>query len=70
MARPAKTPAYIEAALKVDATAWEFFESLAPSHRRHYINWIDSAKRDETKRKRLTQAIQMMKAGRKPSITS
>ena len=26
-----------------------FFESLAPSHRRLYISWIDSAKRDETK---------------------
>lgn len=70
MARPDKVPTYIEKAVKVDAQAWEFFESLAPSHRRQYVNWIDSAKRDETKRKRLTQAIKMMRAGRKPGITS
>jgi uncharacterized protein YdeI (YjbR/CyaY-like superfamily) len=70
MARPDTVPAYIEKAVKVDAQAWEFFENLAPSHRRQYVIWIDSAKRDETKRKRLTEAIKMMKAGRKPGITS
>ncbi|HUP39144.1 MAG TPA: YdeI/OmpD-associated family protein [Vicinamibacterales bacterium] len=70
MARPEKVPAYLQKALKADAQAWEFFERLAPSHRRNYVNWIDSAKRDETKRRRLTEAIEMLKAGRTPSITS
>ena len=56
-----KVPAYIEKAIKQDARAWKFFESLAPSYRRLYIDWIDSAKRDETKQTRLRQAIEMLK---------
>jgi uncharacterized protein YdeI (YjbR/CyaY-like superfamily) len=70
MARPDKVPAYITKAVKQDARAWKCFESLAPSHRRQYVNWIDSAKREETKQRRLTQAITMMRRGRTPGITS
>ncbi len=63
-------PAYIERALKKDPRAWPFFESLAPSHRRLYIHWIDTAKREETKQKRIEQAIEKLRAGRKPSLSS
>jgi uncharacterized protein YdeI (YjbR/CyaY-like superfamily) len=63
-------PAYIERAIRKDAKAWPFFESLAPSHRRLYINWIDAAKREETKQKRIEQAIEKLRAGRKPSLSS
>lgn len=67
--RHGSIPAYIERAVKRHAGAWKFFESLAPSHRRMYVTWIDSAKRDETKQRRLRQAISMLKAGRKPGLT-
>jgi uncharacterized protein YdeI (YjbR/CyaY-like superfamily) len=63
------TPAYMERGLKRDVRAWKFFESLTPSHRRMYVNWIDSAKREETKQSRLSKAITMLKAGRKPGLT-
>src|SRR5262245_5384233 len=46
-------PPYIEEQLKNNARAREFFERLAPSYRRAYISWIDSAKREETREKRL-----------------
>lgn len=65
----ASVPAYIERAVRRDANAWRFFESLAPSYRRMYVAWIDSAKRDETKQRRLQQAITMLKTGRKPGLT-
>jgi uncharacterized protein YdeI (YjbR/CyaY-like superfamily) len=68
MATGTTVPAYIEKGIKLDAKAWAFFERLAPSHRRMYVAWIDSAKREDTKQKRLTQAIAMLKAGRKPGI--
>ncbi len=58
-------PPYIEARLKSDANAWKAFERLAPSHRRAYIGWIDSAKREETKEKRLREAIGLLAAGKK-----
>jgi uncharacterized protein YdeI (YjbR/CyaY-like superfamily) len=62
---PAKVPVYIQKALKGQPAAKEYFESLAPSHRRHYVMWIDSAKREETKVRRLEEAIRMLAAGKK-----
>ena len=58
-------PSYIEKALKADPTAWEFFEQLAPSYRSAYIGWIDSAKRQETKERRLREAVGLLSAGKK-----
>lgn len=65
--RPPKStvPTYIEARLKANSRAWEFFQQLAPSYRRLYVLWIDSAKRQETKEKRLREAIAMLAAGQK-----
>jgi uncharacterized protein YdeI (YjbR/CyaY-like superfamily) len=60
-----KLPRYIQQALKTHSAARRYFESLAPSHRRMYIAWIDSAKRQETKMRRLQQAIGLMQAGKK-----
>jgi len=56
---------YIEKELKADARAWKHFQELAPSHRRAYIGWIDSAKREETKVRRLREAVGLLAAGRK-----
>ena len=58
-------PSYIENELKANARAWEYFGRLAPSYRRLYVGWIDSAKRDETKEKRLREAISLLAAGKK-----
>jgi uncharacterized protein YdeI (YjbR/CyaY-like superfamily) len=60
-----KIPKYIEDSLRKHPTAWGAFEALAPSHRRHYIGWIDSAKRDETKLRRLQEAKRLLSAGKK-----
>jgi uncharacterized protein YdeI (YjbR/CyaY-like superfamily) len=61
----AAIPQYIERVLRADAAAWSFFERLAPSHRRNYIGWIDSAKRPETKKRRLDEAIALLSNGQK-----
>lgn len=63
--RPSKFPRYIQEALKKRPAARSSFESLAPSYRRHYIGWIDSAKREETKLRRLREALNLLAAGRK-----
>jgi uncharacterized protein YdeI (YjbR/CyaY-like superfamily) len=36
---------------------------LAPSHRRRYVAWIESAKREETKLRRLKEAIRLLAGG-------
>jgi uncharacterized protein YdeI (YjbR/CyaY-like superfamily) len=53
-------PLFMEQALKTNARAWENFSQMAPSHRRQYILWITMAKREETRDKRLKEAIQML----------
>ena len=63
--RPSKVPAYIENALKECPLAWSNFESLPPSHQRAYAGWIDSAKREETKLRRLQEALRLLEAGKK-----
>ncbi len=62
-------PPYIERAIKRDVQARKFWDTLATSYRRLYVNWIDSAKREETRQHRLRQTIVRLKAGRKPGLT-
>ncbi len=60
-----RLPAYIEQALRANPRAWEHFRQLAPSHRRAYLGWIDSAKREETKERRLGEALRLLATGRR-----
>jgi uncharacterized protein YdeI (YjbR/CyaY-like superfamily) len=62
---PSKVPQYIQDALRKRPTASSYFESLAPSYRRMYIGWIDSAKQHATKMRRLQEAIRLLAAGKK-----
>jgi uncharacterized protein YdeI (YjbR/CyaY-like superfamily) len=59
----APLPPYIEHAFKAEPAAWRFFETLAPSYRRAYVGWIDAAKREETKERRLREAVIRLAAG-------
>lgn len=61
---PSKLPAYIQDELKKHPSALRHFETLAPSHRRQYLGWIESAKLDETKARRLKEAIRLLTAGK------
>jgi uncharacterized protein YdeI (YjbR/CyaY-like superfamily) len=61
---PSKVPAYILNALRKHPAALRHFEALAPSHRRRYLGWIESAKHDETKARRLKEAIRLLTAGK------
>ena len=60
-----KVPRYIQEALSRQPKASDYFESLAPSYRRMYIGWIDSARKEETKMRRLKEAISLLSAGKK-----
>ena len=61
----ATVPKYMEQALKANGAAWRYFERLAPSYRRQYIGWIDSATREATKQRRLREAIGLLAKGKK-----
>jgi uncharacterized protein YdeI (YjbR/CyaY-like superfamily) len=56
--RPALSlPEWLKEGLMTSPAAWENFQKLAPSHRRNYIGWISAAKREETRQKRIREAI-------------
>jgi uncharacterized protein YdeI (YjbR/CyaY-like superfamily) len=61
----AKIPAYILEGLGNHPAALTFFESLTPSYRRLYIAWIDAARQQETKLRRLQEAIRLLSRGEK-----
>lgn len=43
--------------LKDDARAYDFFQTLPKGHQNYFSKWIDSAKTDSTKTKRITMAV-------------
>ncbi len=55
--KPLELSAALLECLNDEPAAKEFFMSLAPSHRQYYSKWIESAKTDATKSKRIGQAI-------------
>ena len=54
-----------QAALGRDLDASLFFEGLSYSHKSAYVLWIESAKKAETRERRIPDAIKMLKEGRK-----
>ena len=58
-------PAYIAKALKTNQKALKFFRQLAPTDRRQFVVWIYTAKRAETRKKRIRESIRLLAAGQK-----
>jgi uncharacterized protein YdeI (YjbR/CyaY-like superfamily) len=58
-------PAYIAAALKTNPKAWKFFQALSPRNRRDFVVWIHTAKRPETRDRRIRESIELLSAGKK-----
>ncbi|MHB9031743.1 MAG: YdeI/OmpD-associated family protein [Anaerolineae bacterium] len=51
-------------ALQANPAAKTGWESLAPSQQRNYIGWIMSGKRSETRAKRISEALELLAAGK------
>jgi uncharacterized protein YdeI (YjbR/CyaY-like superfamily) len=58
-------PRDVDEALRANEKAWAYFESLAPSYRRHYLLWITTAKQPETRQKRVKEASDLLAQGKK-----
>jgi uncharacterized protein YdeI (YjbR/CyaY-like superfamily) len=52
-----KFPVVFEKQFKANTIAWEYFQSLALSYRKHSTYWVMSAKQESTKLKRLNVLI-------------
>ncbi len=66
-ARPAipQLPSYVAKAFRTNPSAWRYFQTLAPTYRRNFVVWIHTAKRPETRAKRIRESIALLAAGRK-----
>ncbi len=58
-------PEYFEQALTSNQQAHENFTKLAPSYRRRYLLWIADARTDETRDKRVAEAIRLLEENKK-----
>lgn len=68
VAKPARAeaavPEALAAAFKTHKTAAAKFAKMSPSCRREYAEWIDSAKREETRAKRVATALEWIAKGK------
>jgi len=62
---PDDLPRFMKQALRANAKAWANFQNLAPSYRRHYVGWIMHAKQQETRDRRLQEAISLLEKNQK-----
>jgi len=63
--RTPEVPAELTRALARNSAARQNFEKLAPSYRKQYIWWIAVATRDETRRKRVAEAVRLLAENKK-----
>lgn len=61
---PVKAPAYFLAALRKNRKALAAYEGFPPSHKREYVEWIVEAKQEETRQKRIEQALEWIAQGK------
>jgi uncharacterized protein YdeI (YjbR/CyaY-like superfamily) len=54
-----------EAQVRADAAAWTEWERVPPGRRKAILHWVTSAKKPETRARRLAELIEGLAAGRK-----
>ena len=58
-------PEFFNRALKQNPKAGQMFNSLPPFAKLHYLGWIMEAKKEETRVRRLKEALELLEAGKK-----
>jgi uncharacterized protein YdeI (YjbR/CyaY-like superfamily) len=63
--RTVDPPPDLAGALAADPEARAAFDGLSFTHQREYAQWVAEAKRQATRRRRVEQAVQMLRDGRR-----
>jgi len=63
--RVIEVPVELKKVFKTEKEAKALFDKLSYTHQREYVIWINEAKREETRARRVAQAIEMLKKGKK-----
>jgi hypothetical protein len=62
--RAIRTPQDLKAALARDPRAAEQYAQMSYSHRKAYVEWIETAKHAETRARRIEKAVEMIRGGK------
>ena len=57
-------PADLVAALAQNPAAKSHFDAFTPGKQREYVEWLTQAKRDDTRKRRLAQAVEWIAQGK------
>lgn len=57
-------PEYFVSALEENSAASEHFENFSPSKKKDYVEWLNEAKTEDTRNKRLSTAIEWIAEGK------
>jgi uncharacterized protein YdeI (YjbR/CyaY-like superfamily) len=60
--RPVDLPDALRAALEADAAMAAAFEKLSYTRKKEFVQWVSGAKRPETQRRRMEQALATLRA--------
>jgi len=60
---PIEVPADLTVALKRNRKAQSGFDVLSYSHKKEYVEWLNEAKRDETRQKRMATTLKQLAKG-------
>lgn len=60
-----EVPACIRKAFATNEKAQDNFNNLANGYKRQLVGWITSAKKEETRKRRLTEAVQLLEQNKK-----
>ena len=63
--RVVEVPTDLKQAFKSDPEAKAFFDKLSYPHQREYVTWIEEAKKEEIRNRRIEKAIEMLKQSKK-----
>jgi Bacteriocin-protection, YdeI or OmpD-Associated/Domain of unknown function (DUF1905) len=62
--REVEVPEALATALAADSQAKASFERMAFTHRKEYARWVAEAKQEQTRQRRVQQALEMIRAGK------
>lgn len=63
--RVIEIPAELKKAFKTEKEAKAFFNKLSYTHQKEYVNWINEARKEETRQNRIVKTIEMLKKGKR-----
>jgi uncharacterized protein YdeI (YjbR/CyaY-like superfamily) len=61
-------PSDLKEALMQEGDAWYNFQRFANSYRNNYIGWVNGAKADETRKRRIMEVVMRSSMNKKPGV--